>query len=741
MIYLDNLLSSYHKKSIIALSICLLLLLPTLPSLPKVKAQQDLVLSSYTTTPPTIDGSIDYSTEWSRADTVDFALTFPSDSITGTLYMMNNDTYWFMAVEVVGDAYGSSDGFTVSFDNDNGDEKSHENGDDYLSYQWTGSAHEFGDGFINTTSPYFYADTVDGGELNGTAIGTEVSTNTVHYETCHPLDSDDNNHDFSLSVGNTVGFYLLIKVDNNFRDLDGGPIIYDPSTYASYIVAGPSTPPHLSAYSTVEPTLDGDIQSAEWLEADTAGFGPFAANGQTIRGTLYMMNNASHLFMAVQIKGDDDLTDEDDAIEFFFDNDNGKETTHEQGDDGLALRQSSSLPDPFDWYWDSSSLWSYDTGDTGENNVTGDLSRTASENHFEVTHPLDSTDDDHDFSLSEGDTVGFQLSLRIDTGNYYLGDWGLGVTDNPSTFANYTVASPPSYSLSALAVSAPTIDGSMGAGEWDDADSQEFVTRETGGGPFYTNGTIYVKNDATNLYILVVIEDDDAEEDSCNIFFDNDNGGGSSHTPGDDGLLCSTDDFDDLFFYSSINDFEFDTADSGNPGTNDGESDATRDVSNTWYFEFSHPLDSDDDDHDFSLGFGDTVGFCLLYWDFYSGGLESSSWPSSSYPYVPDEYGDIVITANPFVGMLNFHDYSNRMGSMPGVAPSSTLYFPHYDKGSSWSSYGAIVNQDSARAFATTTFYATDGAIIDSGTDSVDSRCKIGGYPPTGSGWIKVETN
>jgi len=478
----------------------------------------------------------------------------------------------------------------------------------------------------------------------------------------------------------------------------------------------------LSAYDTGDaPTMDGSIGSTEWVDADTTTFGPFTAGSYTITGTLYMMNNDTTLFVAVEVNGDDDLVNGD-WVWIGFDNDNGGEVSHEVGDDGMWVFHMTPLAS--DYFYGPS--WQSDTNDGGTREVVGGAGRHSGVNHFEISHPLDTSDDAHDFSLSNDDIVGFCLDLYIDNLSYDL----FGTLNNPSTYSDYQVLLP---ILSASTPMAPIIDGVMGSVEWDAADSFEFITKEETSGMPYTNGTIYVMNDAYNLYILVIIEDVyTGDGDGCHINFDNDDTGGISLTDGDDGLLAYYDGFKDRVFISSLSSFVSDISDGG---TSEGEG-ARSQVGNTWYFEFSHPLNSADNSHDFSLTFGDTVGFSLSFEDMYS---IKSHWPTSS-PFNADEFADIFIASVPFVGMLNFHDYSNRMGSMPGVTPSSTLYFPHFDKGSSWSTYYTIVNPQTSSADIDVTYYASDGSTISTSSYTLDPGHKTGTFPPTGSGWIKVES-
>jgi len=191
----------------------------------------------------------------------------------------------------------------------------------------------------------------------------------------------------------------------------------------------------LSGYGTA--TIDGIIGAGEWAAAGTKTFGPFGPTGTEFSGTLYMMNDGTDLYMAVSISGDPDYgapADFDSFVSLF---DNDHDGVQEPGDDMLGA--GNLLAGPFaDWYY-LMPTWADDLP-AGTPDGQGAGSQFAPNlNHFELSHPLDSADDAHDFSLSVGQTVGFALEVMVDGGSYP----GLGEEGYPSTYADYVVASPP----------------------------------------------------------------------------------------------------------------------------------------------------------------------------------------------------------------------------------------------------------------------------------------------------------
>lgn len=187
----------------------------------------------------------------------------------------------------------------------------------------------------------------------------------------------------------------------------------------------------LSAYTSTPPTIDGNIQAGEWSSAATATFGPLTG-GYT--GTLYMMNDGTNLYMAVSIEGDAELS-VNDIVAFKFDNNHAAGATHQVGDDMLVVLGIPWFAD----YFYTGVAWDPDTGGTFDGQ--GTVARQGSSNHFELSHPLDDADNAHDFSLSTGQTVGFCPFLNVNGVFRGLDGFNLGNMDNPSTYANYVVAS------------------------------------------------------------------------------------------------------------------------------------------------------------------------------------------------------------------------------------------------------------------------------------------------------------
>ncbi|UCH32361.1 MAG: hypothetical protein JSV05_03000, partial [Candidatus Bathyarchaeota archaeon] len=191
----------------------------------------------------------------------------------------------------------------------------------------------------------------------------------------------------------------------------------------------------LSAWTSNPPTIDGIIDvDTEWVMADQA---PFIIGG-SYAGTLYVMNDATNLYLAVRIADDDFGTNTStrDFVAFFFDADHDG-VGPEIGDDSLVCISMSTYLDQF--FQDPSYAWDNLNGGTNDG-VVGS-SGDGIHNEFEISHPLNSTNDAHDFSLTMGDTIGFMI--RYADNNAYVGNWPASASpySNPTDWHEIKIAS------------------------------------------------------------------------------------------------------------------------------------------------------------------------------------------------------------------------------------------------------------------------------------------------------------
>mgnify|MGYP000020468873 CR=1 FL=1 len=191
------------------------------------------ILSAWTSTPPTIDGTIDTATEWAAAASAEFTTT---GGAKGIVYVMNDAENLYIGVKVEDPTLGMDtvgiDRVWIYFDNDH-DEIGPEPGDDIIG--WTGYASEgFKDGYSDGT--YIWKrDIDDGGSSDGMAVATNDGTYN-YFEIQHPLNSLDNAHDFSLSFGDIVGFAIRLTVDGFDKGFWPSS---NPSLWADIIIKSP----------------------------------------------------------------------------------------------------------------------------------------------------------------------------------------------------------------------------------------------------------------------------------------------------------------------------------------------------------------------------------------------------------------------------------------------------------------------------------------------------------------------
>ncbi|MGH7677130.1 MAG: hypothetical protein ACRENU_01610 [Gemmatimonadaceae bacterium] len=168
-------------------------------------------------------------------------------------------------------------------------------------------------------------------------------------------------------------------------------------------------------------TVDGNFSSSEWACATTHSFTANVSGGST-PATLYVMNDGSKLYLAVRLARSS--TDKVNTLQFNFDNNNSWTTNgtgaSETGDDVLSLSSPSSLTDAYMTLKctnsSQSSCWGTDASGGGTNDGTGSVRNDGAVTTYELSHPLNTSDDTHDFSLAAGSRVGLFLTLQTGAG-------------------------------------------------------------------------------------------------------------------------------------------------------------------------------------------------------------------------------------------------------------------------------------------------------------------------------------
>jgi len=189
------------------------------------------------------------------------------------------------------------------------------------------------------------------------------------------------------------------------------------------------TPEH-SGYGTA--TIDGQLSSGEWDNAASINFQANTPEGTTTPATLYIMNDDDNLYLAVSMERPS--LDSYTHLRYLFDNDN--DNTGENGDDYLIVYRDWR-PSQFSDLFRSDGQTFYDTDYEGSNDGTGAVDHTGGFTVLEISHPLNSEDDDHDFSLKGLDTVGLTFTLYISNSS---GNASTRLPDYPQKFLSIEIS-------------------------------------------------------------------------------------------------------------------------------------------------------------------------------------------------------------------------------------------------------------------------------------------------------------
>ena len=168
-------------------------------------------------------------------------------------------------------------------------------------------------------------------------------------------------------------------------------------------------------------TVNGSFANGEWQCANTFNFTASVSGGST-PATLYVMNDATNLYLAVRLQRSG--SDKVNTLQFNFDNNNSWTLTGlgaaETGDDILSLDAAKGFTDAFLTLKcvnsSQSSCWGTDVSGGGTAEGSGAVTNDGTYTTYEVSHPLNSADDAHDYSLAAGSKVGVFLTLQTGSG-------------------------------------------------------------------------------------------------------------------------------------------------------------------------------------------------------------------------------------------------------------------------------------------------------------------------------------
>jgi hypothetical protein len=176
-------------------------------------------------------------------------------------------------------------------------------------------------------------------------------------------------------------------------------------------------------------TIDGVLSPGEWDHAATLDFAaplPAAEGGGSVPGRAYVMNDGANLYLAARLARD--TYGFGAAMTWFFDRSN--DTSHENGDDTVYVQVWRTMGlifyDGYRWQCPGAPAGAPAFCGAAQDTVQvqgapppgtidgqGAVREGGGVVVFEASHPLDSADDAHDFSLGAGSLIGYQASTRF----------------------------------------------------------------------------------------------------------------------------------------------------------------------------------------------------------------------------------------------------------------------------------------------------------------------------------------
>jgi hypothetical protein len=155
------------------------------------------------------------------------------------------------------------------------------------------------------------------------------------------------------------------------------------------------------------------------------------------------------------------------------------------------------------------------------------------------------------------------------------------------------------------------VDAVQTPGEWDAASRHDFtVNRSPSEGGGTVTATLYVMNDAANLYVALRVPNATVGSSVLELRFDNNHDRFNAF--GDDYLALTNFGFEDRFFQQIATDTYTWTWDDDAGGTVDGHG-LDRDHAGFSFYELRHPLNSADDTHDFSPARATESGWTSIF--------------------------------------------------------------------------------------------------------------------------------
>ena len=232
--------------------------------------------------------------EWDRAGRLDFRQTLAGVDGTGdvaaSLFVMNDDQDLYLGVRIAA-VPGCSYYPSFAFDSDRDGDPFGLNDDSLAAHvdSWAAGSIELLDEFVfpeANIGPDTFATTgyPPAGTNDGSAAGGHPNGTATWVELAHPIDSADDAHDFSRSIGDAIGMLLMSTMQGGQCGSCGvGPACYGVTTVPGLgqITVRFVGPDDVAPVITGGPTVEGAVRSTlgsgstlvRWTGTDGTGLG------------------------------------------------------------------------------------------------------------------------------------------------------------------------------------------------------------------------------------------------------------------------------------------------------------------------------------------------------------------------------------------------------------------------------------------------------------------------------------
>lgn len=207
--------------------------------------------------------------------------------------------------------------------------------------------------------------------------------------------------------------------------------------------AAPATSvPSFGKNSVASPVIDGVMSPGEWDSAAKFSFRVMLASTQgAVPATVYVTHDRSYLYLVATF----DRTSPfhaNDIVGFEFDNDN--DGVREDGDDIVfatpAVAPNTALPGGDYYRLNGGAANQSDVSVGGTNDVLAAWGAVGTTGVFEIRHPLNDTDNAHDFSIVPTQTVGMLTQVSLETDPAGSNVWVHTLYPTPTTYCQLTIA-------------------------------------------------------------------------------------------------------------------------------------------------------------------------------------------------------------------------------------------------------------------------------------------------------------